>query len=504
MEKNTQNAFWRRAEKVQAVCTECSKDFILPDSYPDIRKILYTSGTLCPERSYIDGGRFTGSGTLVCKVLFSDENDELHTVSFTLDYSAYTSVDECEGEAMVSAEESLQSVSARALNPRKLGIKGKIELTPRIYYVNDAGPQFSPDIPEGSIEKRTKIMPFWKLMRVSERSLEASEDLTLSGDAPLTEVIYSNLKMEEPACEAMQGSIRFTGEGALELLYRTSDGALRYAELPIPFHSSIDAEVTPDALCTVALIPEALSCIPAEDATGEAHGVELDFTYTVSAWIAMPAECAQVTDCYSTETMTATEEGSASQVSALRRLAKGQRRMLASPSEGLKKCMKPFARVWVDSRERVEGKLCLHCVAEVTLLGFDESGAVKTLTLNEAFPWEIEEADEASIRIGAIADAVIEGEEVKVTLTLNADGLVWQNGEISYVTALKSVADGTVKERAAVTLCYPLPGEGIWEIAKRYRLPQSTLLAANTVTEGELPKVLLVPSARKAIFSKMI
>lgn len=504
MEKMTQMTIWRRATDLPTIHTECSKDLILPDSYPDIRKILYTEGTLCPERSYIDNARFVSGGTLICKVLFSDENDELHTVSFTLEYSAAAACGEESGEAMVAAEETLSGVSARALNPRKLGIKGKIDIIPRICYECDAGPQISGEIDEASIEKRIKVLPYWQICQVSERALEASENLILPGDASLQEIIYSHLRMGMPSCEALTGSIRFTGEAALELLYRTTDGALRFVDLPIPFHSSIDAAVTPDSLCMVKLIPEALSCLPSEDATGEVHGIELDFSYSVIAWIARPAECSAVTDCYSIAVATTARGGRVSLVDQLHKSTKQQRRMLSAPSEGLKKCMKSFAKVSIDSRERSEGKLILHCIAEVTVVGSDEQGAPKTLTMTEAFPWELEEVEEACVFMNAAADPVAETEEVKVTLTVNVELMGWRNSEASYVTALERAHEQERKKRSAMTLCYPLPGEGIWEIAKRYRLPQSVLLAANTIGEGALPQVLLIPGERKAVFSKMI
>lgn len=500
----THNAFWRRSEGLQTIRTECSKDFILPDSYPDIRKILYTEGTLSPDRSCIDNGRFNQTGSLVCKVLFSDENDELHTVSFTLEYAVSSPIAAEEGDAEVFADEALQAVSARALNPRKLSIKGKIELIPHIFYAGDAGPSISEDIPDASVEKQTRVFVCHKLCRLSEHSLEASEDLALPGDTALQEIVYSHLNMGTPSSEAAGGAIRFTGEATLEMLCRMADGTLRFFELPIPFHSSIDADVTPESLCMVKLIPEAHTCLPAEDATGEAHGVELDFSYSVNAWIAMPVEFSSVSDCYSVACPTETEEGSASLIGTLRKTAKQMRRMLSAQSEGMKKCIKAFPKVSVDSREQSEGKLILHCVAEVTLLGSDEKGAPMTLVLTEAFPWELEEADEASLLFHLNADTVTEAEEVKVTLTVNADLLVWQNGEVRFVSALTPSAEQTERKRSGLTLCYPHEGEDIWAVAKRYRLPQSVLLASNSIGEGALPKVLIIPSERKAVFSKMI
>lgn len=499
-----QNAIWRRAEEGQTIRTECSKDFILPDAYPDIRRILHTAGTLCPGHSAIENGRFTDSGSLVCSVLFSDENDELHSISFTLEYSVLSPMNEESSEMVVSAEEILQNVSARALNPRKLGIRAKIEITPRICRLADAGPDVSQEIDIRSIEKQSVPLSYWKLGRQIDYSLEASEDLSLPGESGLQEIVFSHLNMGNASCEAQKGALRFAGEATLELIYRTLDGILCYAELPIPFSSTIDADLTPEALCTVKLTPEALSCVPSEDATGEAHGIELDFTYTVSAWIAQPIECTRVTDCYSTACPTATEEGSVSVVQSMHKLQKQQRSVLTCPADGMKKSMKCFAKAYIESTEREEGKLTLHCIAEIDLLGMDGEGKAMSLTLTEAFPWELEEADDANALFTASGDCVLQGDELKVTLTVTAELLTWQNARVSYVSSLRPTGEMNERCRTAITLCYPLPGEGMWEIAKRYRLPQSVLLAANSVPEGAMPKVLLIPAEKKPIFSKMI
>ncbi len=504
MEKMTQMPLWRRSDEKLQIHAECTKDFILPDSYPDIRKILYTAGTLCPGRCFAENGKLSCGGNLICKVLFSDENDEIHTVQFTMEYNGQTPIKDQAGEAAVTSDEVLQNVSARALNPRKLNLKGKIEVIPRIFYEIEAGPSISEDLPEDSLEKRCKVIPFWKLSQVREQSLEASEDLSLPGDAPVQEVIFANLNMGTASCEAVQGSIRFSGEATLELFYRSPDGGLHFTELPIPFHSSIDADVSSDAFCMVSLTPEQLSCVPSEDATGEAHGVELDFSYSVTAWIAVKAESSQVTDCYSVNCPTKLKEGRATVIQSFRKAQKQQRRMMSCPADGMKKCLKTFAKVYADSVEKNEGRMILHCMAEVTVLGTDENGKPMTLTLMEAFPWEIEEGDEVSVCFSASADPMTEAEEIKAALTVNAEIFLWQNGELNFVTDILPDLDQKCVSRSAVTLCYPLPGESIWDIAKRYRVPQSVLLAANTIGEGALPQVLLIPGERKPVFSKMI
>ena len=67
---------------------ECSRDFILPDFYADIKRIIGSSGSISPESCFIEGTKASMSGTLTTKVLFLDDENKLRSVTFTQDYSA--------------------------------------------------------------------------------------------------------------------------------------------------------------------------------------------------------------------------------------------------------------------------------------------------------------------------------------------------------------------------------------------------------------------------------
>ena len=89
--------------------------------------------------------------------------------------------------------------------------------------------------------------------------------------------------------------------------------------------------------------------------------------------------------------------------------------------------------------------------------------------------------------------AVIDGEQIKVRLSGKLSGFIARSGEVSYVGSVIPATGDLPSAGDSITLCYPAPGETLWDIAKRYRIPQRSILSANDIPEGNLPTVLLIP-----------
>lgn len=86
-----------------------------------------------------------------------------------------------------------------------------------------------------------------------------------------------------------------------------------------------------------------------------------------------------------------------------------------------------------------------------------------------------------------------DGDQIKVRLMGRLCGLTLQSGEVTYVGSVVSAVGELPSAKDSITLCYPAPGETLWDIAKRYRIPQRSILSANDIPEGALPAVLLIP-----------
>lgn len=495
MEKQQNPSLWRWAEDCPILHPEAAKDCILPDSYPDIHKILYTTANCIPGKVVFAGGKLQAEGILQSKVLFSDEEGNLHEVRFQIEYNGQMPYTAEEGIESLWMQSSVDAVTARALNPRKLSIRGKLSVAPLLFYRCAEDPRMAPELAQVTLEKKLRTVTAWQIDGWSEQGIEAGEDLSLTHEAPIGRLIYSDLRLETLSCTAGDGEVRFSGNGILSLLYATPEGALHLTDLTFPIQSSVRGEATSDSLCKVVLTPETVSVVPTEDAAGEARGVELDFTYSLAVTTAKRLVTTRPVDCYSVDAPTSVEEETVEVLCDLREISKEFSRNLEGDSDGMTELLRGYANVYVDSEERTEEGTLLHCTAQVTLLGKNAEGMPMSVQLVENFPIESEGGMICCPSFTATPSGIAEGGRVKVRLQGRMSGLAATKGQFSYVGAVLPATEELRSQKDSLTLCYPAHGETLWDIAKRYRTTQSALLSANSIGEGELPAVLLIPRA---------
>ncbi len=493
MDKQQNPSLWRWAGDCPILHPEATKDCILPDSYPDIHKILCTTADCIPGRTVLMGGKIQTSGVLHSTVLFADEEGKMHQVNFQMDYDAqspYVSEDPSE---CLSVQTVLENITARALNPRKLSLRGRLTVTPTLFYQCPREPRLAPELTELSLEKKLCNFTAWQISSFSEHGIEAGEDLSLSHESPVGRLIYSTLSLQATSCNAGEGEVRFSGSGILSLLYSTPEGALRTTDLTFPIQSSVRGDVTADSLCKVTLTPETVSVVPSEDATGEVRGIELDFTYSIGVTVAKRMIATRPVDCYAVDAPTKVEEETVELLCDLRPMSREYNRNMEGDSDGMTELLKGFANIYVDSREQTESGALLHLTAQVTLIGKDGDGAPISLQLVENFTMDSDTPNLCLESFTVTPSAVIDGDRVKVRLQGRMDAFGAWAGKCTYVGAVLPAADELRSKGDTMTLCYPAKGETLWEIAKRYRTTQSALLSANSLGEGELPAVLLIP-----------
>ncbi|MBQ8382148.1 MAG: LysM peptidoglycan-binding domain-containing protein [Clostridia bacterium] len=488
-------SLWRRAENCPILHPEAAKDCILPDSYPDIHRILYTFATVNPGRTVFSAGKLQTEGVLYTSVLFADEEGALHTVRFVLDYAGQMPFAAEGGEYTAVSDTVLDSVSARAQNPRKLAIRGRLTVTPYLFVRCDDEPTLASELSGVTLEKKLQTFTCWQLRQWSEEGIEASEDLALGQEPPISEIVWSNLQLEITSCEAGEGEVQFGGNGLLHLFYLTNEGRVQYTNIAFPIRSSVQSDVPAGALCRVMLIPEQVTVLPVEDAAGEARGVELDFTYSVRVAAAWQVSCTRPVDCYSVEIPTAIRTETVDLLSAVTGLSREFDRSVEGESGGLTSILHTAAQMVVDSREQSEEGVVLHCTAQITVLGTNSDGAPLGVQLTENFPLTVDAGELCFCRFDCLAQpaAVLEENTLKVRLVGKISGFAMETGAVSYVGSVLPSEGQLPSDADSITLCYPAPGETLWDIAKRYRIPQSAILSANSVPEGTLPAVLLIP-----------
>ncbi len=494
MEQTNQPSLWRRANDCPILHPEASKDCILPDSYPDIHRILQTGATLTPGRTTWSGGKVQTEGRVRVNVLFADEEGNLHGVRYVLDYQGQMPCPNPDAECSAVAETILEGITTRAQNPRKLAIRARIRVTPTLFCRCTDEPTLSPELSGIALEKKPTTVSGWQISRLSEQGMEASEDLRTEQEPPISRVLWSDLALEVTSCKAAEGEIQLGGVGTLQLFYLTPEQKAHYATVNFPIRSSLPGDFEPDSLCRIYLIPEEVSILPVEDATGEARGLELDFTYSAEGIVATRMLCTRPVDCYQLGGGVQTVPETVTVISDLSEWT-GEFAVTVSGEAGEMTAVIKTASVLRMDTYRKDEAAELACVAEITVIGRDAEGKPLSILLTENFalPMDGAQGEPCYLRFSVRPDCTLADGALSVYLSGRMDGLLMRADPVTYVGAVQPCEDTLPSAGDLLTLCYPAPGETLWDIAKRYRIPQSAILAANNIPEDALPTVLLIP-----------
>ena len=160
--------------------------------------------------------------------------------------------------------------------------------------------------------------------------------------------------------------------------------------------------------------------------------------------------------------------------------------MLPEGSPAARTMLCAFITPVMTGREQHGGRLTVEGMLEATLIYMtDDSPAPVTVRQEEpfrlTFAAETAEEDELTLTVWDAEAAVITSDriEVKYVMHMSAAGV-----RTAAATLVTDAAPVEAPESArGVVLCFPQPGETLWDIAKRYRVPLDTVKSMNPGAE---------------------
>lgn len=485
---------------------ETAKDFILPDSYPDIRKILHVSAYPVPERCEINSGKLTGEGELVCKVVFSDDTGRLNCAEFKTDYKVTSPIDRGDDQCCIYMP-VVESVSAKAINPRKVGIRATVDMRAGVWNGIDPEPEMPGEFggeDSATVEQRESVTPYMCTALRSDTGREVSEDIELDRTAQeIGEIVFVDASIDISEVIPDNGMLDLRGSATVNILYNDPEGRAAYKQAELPFAQSIEVGDTEDGASYLAkAYVEKISAVPADNSFGQSKVIELDMSYSVFVISVFECEKGLTSDAYSTAYNTENVMTDVRYSSVLPMFKYEDTRTIeADCDEGCSPvCV--FADAGVVRNDEGGYDLCVTSDA-VTV---SESGVYGMHRLEDRVKLPVDDCSEM------ISDANVrsvscrcENGKLKVTYSVCVRALCWNNNDAVYVSSMKLTENGNTDEQAPLTVYYLSAGETLWDAAKRYHVSEGAIMAANMMgSPEEKRKVLLIPKRRKADYSKII
>ena len=215
-----------------STCSETA-DSIVPDTFPDIGRIVCAYGTAAVRDQTPQSGRLLASGMVQVVVLYEPEKGEgLRRLSVPV---SFAHIEECEGidaETVCIVRCQVAAVDVVAVNSRKLNVKVQL-----CFFI-EGYCQTQCEITEGTQEKQVELLSEMQTVTLTERvrayPITVLDDVSMQ-DADGLSILHTNCALRTSECRAMRGKIVLKGEAEIQCLAMQEDDAVRVLSNTTPF-----------------------------------------------------------------------------------------------------------------------------------------------------------------------------------------------------------------------------------------------------------------------------
>ncbi|MBQ1259903.1 MAG: DUF3794 domain-containing protein [Clostridia bacterium] len=488
---------------------EINEEFVLPDYQPEVKKILTCREAVSLPSVSVEAGSVTAEGNLRFNVIYVGNDNDLYSAQFECGYSF--SVPGLPQDASISDAVSVnaESVSAKAISPRRISVRGRLKALFAVQSKDGDEECITESSLPPSCEALCKSVDYTRVVSLDCEMFELADEVVndISAEAPRVICCESNAFVSDT--DNVNGRVNVRGEVTTDILVcdDTRDELPRIIRRKTPFAYTMSEGLARenDMICAV-VTPTASEC------RIEDGGILIDLCCSVKAY-ALSLESEMVcTDIYSPRNEITPNE---SVFDTYIPIACDNKNMslnfaLSASEAGIAKERKivcSFASAVCEKisvggengRESIIGKIVFK------LITADDSNECADYECNEiALPFKYDisremraiSADSSSVLFAnASATRTIaryDGERIGLDTELSIAFFILKRQKNMGIASIV-LGEKTEKKDECVRIIYPTIGESLWSVAKRMRLPISSIAAKNgiaTDTEKDSPQSL--------------
>lgn len=355
---------------------EQTAEVIVPDSCPDVARIVYTSASVIVRGKECRTGSVLVSGGIRASALCIPEDDSgARTLESYLPFSLrieHPGVTE-RTQAVVSA--FVRQIDARLIHSRKILIRADLCCTAECLTAEEET-LYALSAPPKELQTKRRTYPVSLPKETAEKNFTVTDDLTLPTGKPFaSEICCYETVPRITDCKVVGSKAVFKGTLEVNMLYLSGDGSAQTWEQQLPFsqYAELAEDYDEASLCVTPLVSAAELTL---EPSGEGRAMSLAVTLNAQCLVSGPVTMELIEDAYA---VGAALEPAWTQYALACRLdcqtlRDEVRQQLAADAEAVLECA-----VYHDLPyfERAEGKLRVRAPLNMKLLYRDKDGALQ-------------------------------------------------------------------------------------------------------------------------------
>ena len=467
---------------------EC--DVIVPDSKPDILKVLQISArpkvTSCETRS----GRVVVSGSISFNILYLADNEEKCVKSITSSCEFSHPVrDNSIGEAMLTfADVDVSELGCNVANCRKLTLRASLCMNVRVYSCYNL--DVITDI-EGACTKKATLSS-GVICAHAQDSTTITDSFSLSnGKAPIVEILKADGQITDSELKVIDDKAIIKGNMRVTVLYR-SESKIEHAQTEVSFAHILEADgIRSDMDCEHCVKLLDISANATENTDGNMCVIDIssELFFRVIARSTLSMDC--VIDAYlphgnlQCKTSPISVDNIDTQIN--RDVDFKEHFSLPSSLPAIGSIYQVVARPFTESCITEGGKIRVSGYTEIYLLylSSDESSPVYSYKTNVDFSVAFDSpgctiTPVASCKLLNVSYTINSENSVEVRGTLDVGVECIHTTETDIIYSVENVEYVPTARPSIIVSCV-CGGRTLWDIAKEYLVSPEDILAANAL-----------------------
>lgn len=516
MEIKMQSIHMNRVKCRNALRLTVDDDVNVPDNKPDVRTIIWKTGSIRLNEKKLSGTRLYLKGTLAYRVLYLSEEEEKPVQSIRGELAFDESVElpeACTGDN-IAVRTEIEELDIGLIHSRKLAIRALLGIMVQAEELHDVRAAVA--LSEAStVHTRTRVIPVTSIVADQKDIARLREELFLpSGKDSIAELLYWEVEPRNMEARAKEEMLEAKGELSLFVLWKSDreEGEPEYYEAMLPFKTEFEISGCREGLIedvAFHLTNENVSVKADED--GEERLLEVEAVLEAEMKLYEEGEMELLSDLFATDcSLTPVVQEEEYENIVLKndsRMRVSERLPLSEGMPGIMQICRGSVEMKPDVCTREEENLKLSGVLEVNLLYISEEDDRPLQSYRTELPFahqiEIrgltpESTYDVRCHVAECSFGTVRSGEAELKAELAFCVLAMENRKEEMIVDTERIEfDENRLEELPSMIGYTVrPGEKLWDIAKRYYTAPDEVIRlsehAGEVREGD---VLLIVKA---------
>lgn len=280
-------------------------DFVLPDYFADISKILKCTVAPFTEAVSVSGDKVSVSGKVLFSLLYTGEDNMLYNFENEIKYTKVFQGQNTDITDNVIVSQFVSSHNYRALGPKRIEIKCDVRIFADIVSVKDFS--IISSVESENLYTKTESKRIFMPVGSVQRDFSVNETVSGITSSQIRCIMRKTCKVKFSEVKPISNKLFVKGECETNICYLTVDGRISYSTFSVPFSEVTDLYMLEENdLCTIKNADALVNVSVKEDGeNNSSFDVNINVYFTVNA--VREKEITYIGDLYSSTQKITTE-----------------------------------------------------------------------------------------------------------------------------------------------------------------------------------------------------